>query len=158
MRTPRVSRIPLDAAVNVTPMIDVMLVLLITCMIVTPLVTSPAALPRSAHTEPRPEGPDDIVLVIDRHGAHYLSATGETATAELRTVRAVGTDAVYHPLAPLPLLGSATPIHPAGPRMMALISPLQSLRGVTRCPMASSAATTSGRRPPGSYRITSGRA
>jgi len=66
------TRAPLRADVNVTPMIDVMLVLLIIFMLVTPLVYSRTLLPRSAHAESRPEEPDDITLDIDRQGSLLL--------------------------------------------------------------------------------------
>jgi biopolymer transport protein TolR len=61
------------AQINVTPMIDVMLVLLIIFMIVTPVLTSPVVLPRSAYADARPEEPDQITLGIDRDGAYSLS-------------------------------------------------------------------------------------
>jgi len=62
------------ADINVTPLIDVMLVLLIIFMIVTPIITAgfQATLPRSANPENRPEGPDEIRLGIDRDGKFYL--------------------------------------------------------------------------------------
>jgi biopolymer transport protein ExbD len=55
-------------------MIDVMLVLLIIFMIVTPLLTAgfQATLPRSLNPEARPEGPEEIVLGIDNQGRFYL--------------------------------------------------------------------------------------
>ncbi|HEY3279731.1 MAG TPA: biopolymer transporter ExbD [Gemmatimonadales bacterium] len=68
---------PLRADVNVTPMIDVMLVLLIIFMIVTPLLASHVALPQSTHADRRPEEPAEIVLVIDRNGVYALSTSGE---------------------------------------------------------------------------------
>ena len=62
------------ADINVTPLIDVMLVLLIIFMIVTPIIAAgfQATLPRSANPEDRPEGPDEIRLGIDRDGKYYL--------------------------------------------------------------------------------------
>jgi biopolymer transport protein ExbD len=62
------------ADINVTPLIDVMLVLLIIFMIVTPLITAgfQATLPRSENPENRPEGDDEIRLGIDRDGKYYL--------------------------------------------------------------------------------------
>src|SRR5438309_4569408 len=46
--------------INVTPLIDVMLVLLIIFMIVTPIIAAgfQATIPRGEHPEDRPEGPD----------------------------------------------------------------------------------------------------
>ncbi|HUO51349.1 MAG TPA: biopolymer transporter ExbD [Gemmatimonadaceae bacterium] len=60
---------------NVTPMIDVMLVLLIIFMIVTPLINAGfAAVPPSGiNLKSHPEDPDDQVLGIDRDGQYYLN-------------------------------------------------------------------------------------
>ena len=62
------------ADINVTPLIDVMLVLLIIFMIVTPIITAgfQATLPRSANPENRPEGADEIRLGIDQDGRFHL--------------------------------------------------------------------------------------
>ena len=62
------------ADINVTPMIDVMLVLLIIFMIVTPLITAgfQATIPRGSNPEARPEGPEEIILGIDQKGAFFL--------------------------------------------------------------------------------------
>jgi biopolymer transport protein ExbD len=68
----------LRADVNVTPMIDVMLVLLIIFMIVTPVLASHVALPQSSHAVQRPEEPAEVVLVIDRNGVYSLSTNGES--------------------------------------------------------------------------------
>jgi biopolymer transport protein TolR len=64
------------AQINVTPMIDVMLVLLIIFMIVTPMLNSPVVLPRSTYADARPEEPDEITLAMDRDGAYVLSTSG----------------------------------------------------------------------------------
>ena len=62
------------ANINVTPMIDVMLVLLIIFMIVTPLITAgfQATIPRGQNPESRPEGPEEIILGVDNQGQFYL--------------------------------------------------------------------------------------
>jgi len=62
------------ADINVTPMIDVMLVLLIIFMIVTPIISAgfQATIPRGEHPENHPEGPDEVRLGIDREGKFYL--------------------------------------------------------------------------------------
>jgi len=62
------------ADINVTPLIDVMLVLLIIFMIVTPIIAAgfQATIPRSENPENRPEGPDEIRLGIDRDGKFFL--------------------------------------------------------------------------------------
>ena len=68
------ARAAVKADINVTPLIDVMLVLLIIFMIVTPLIAAgfQATLPRSANPENRPEGPDEVRLGIDKDGKFYL--------------------------------------------------------------------------------------
>ena len=60
--------------INVTPMIDVMLVLLIIFMIVTPLIAAgfKATLPRGANLDKDPEGAEEVVLGIDASGNFFL--------------------------------------------------------------------------------------
>ena len=59
---------------NVTPMIDVMLVLLVIFMVAAPamLAVIPAIPPVARHLADRPEQPDDVVVGIDRGGRLYL--------------------------------------------------------------------------------------
>ena len=66
------------ANINVTPMIDVMLVLLIIFMIVTPAITAgfQATLPRAKNPDSREEAEGEIRLGIDRDGKFYLDITG----------------------------------------------------------------------------------
>ena len=63
------------ADINVTPMIDVMLVLLIIFMIVTPLIAAgfKATLPKGKNLDPRPEGENEVVLGIDQSGRYFLN-------------------------------------------------------------------------------------
>jgi biopolymer transport protein ExbD len=66
---------------NVVPMIDVMLVLLIIFMIVTPIISSgmQATMPHAKEVETRAEEDGDIVLGIDTQGRYYLDpGSGET--------------------------------------------------------------------------------
>ena len=60
---------------NVIPMIDVMLVLLIIFMIVTPLIASgfKATMPQGKNLDKRPEGDNEIVLGIDAGGNYFLN-------------------------------------------------------------------------------------
>src|SRR5918993_1862567 len=60
---------------NVVPMIDIMLVLLIIFMIVTPLVAAgfKATLPKGKNLDPRPEGDNEVVLGIDQAGRYFLN-------------------------------------------------------------------------------------
>ena len=61
--------------INVTPMIDVLLVLLIIFMIVTPLIAAgfKATLPKGKNLDPRPEGENEVVLGIDQAGRYFLN-------------------------------------------------------------------------------------
>src|SRR5438105_14582902 len=63
------------ASPNVTPMIDVMLVLLIIFMLVIPAITSgfQAIPPTGANLKPHPEEDQDQVLCIDANGQYYLN-------------------------------------------------------------------------------------
>src|SRR5207237_6537934 len=68
------ARAAVKADINVTPLIDVMLVLLIIFMIVTPLIAAgfQATIPRSQNPENRPEGSDEVKLGIDKDGKFWL--------------------------------------------------------------------------------------
>lgn len=59
---------------NVVPMIDIMLVLLIIFMIVTPLIAAgfKATLPKGANLDNRPEGENEVVMGIDAAGNYFL--------------------------------------------------------------------------------------
>lgn len=59
---------------NVVPMIDIMLVLLIIFMIVTPVITGgfQATMPEARNLIDRPEEDGDVILGIDLDGSYYL--------------------------------------------------------------------------------------
>ncbi len=59
---------------NVIPMIDIMLVLLIIFMIVTPVITGgfQATMPQADNVKNRPDEEGDIILGIDQEGNYYL--------------------------------------------------------------------------------------
>src|SRR5437667_12814308 len=63
------------ASPNVTPMIDVMLVLLIIFMLVIPAITAgfQAIPPMGTNLQPHPEEDQDDVLGIDAKGQYYLN-------------------------------------------------------------------------------------
>jgi biopolymer transport protein TolR len=69
---------PVKADINVTPMIDVMLVLLIIFMIVTPAITAgfQASIPRAQNPESKEEQDGEVRLGIDKDGKYYLDMTG----------------------------------------------------------------------------------
>jgi biopolymer transport protein TolR len=64
-----------NANINVTPMADVMLVLLIIFMITAPLIASGfvAQLPEGINIIKANEDPDDVVLGIDNQGHYFLN-------------------------------------------------------------------------------------
>ena len=82
---------------NVVPMIDIMLVLMIIFMIVTPLNAAgiKATLPKGKNLDPRPEGDNEVVLGIDQAGRYFLNqrpiATGALED-QLRSVFAARTE------------------------------------------------------------------
>jgi len=62
--------------INVTPLVDVMLVLLIIMMIVAPLLQQgvPVTLPQANNSTEKPETQDQTVVTIDRNKDVYLNA------------------------------------------------------------------------------------
>jgi biopolymer transport protein ExbD len=64
-----------SADINVTPMADVMLVLLIIFMITAPLIASgfEATMPSAINLIKAEEDPSDVVLGIDRQGEFYIN-------------------------------------------------------------------------------------
>jgi biopolymer transport protein ExbD len=77
--------------INVTPMIDVMLVLLIIFMIVTPLIAAgfKATLPKGKNLDARPEGDNEVILGIDEAGHYFLNGRpipDGTLGDQLRTI------------------------------------------------------------------------
>jgi biopolymer transport protein ExbD len=70
------------ADINVTPMIDVMLVLLIIFMIVTPAIAAgfQAQIPRASHAAKRPEDNGEIRLGIDKDGRFFLDMVDQSGT------------------------------------------------------------------------------
>ena len=70
------------ADINVTPMIDVMLVLLIIFMIVTPAIAAgfQAQIPRASHASKRPEDNGEIRLGIDKDGKFFLDMVDQSGT------------------------------------------------------------------------------
>ena len=84
---------------NVTPMIDVMLVLLIIFMVVTPALLNgfPAVPPEASNAKAHPETLTDHVLGIDARGRYYLDKRPISAAllqGRLRALFAQGDDRV----------------------------------------------------------------
>ena len=82
---------------NVVPMIDIMLVLLIIFMIVTPLLAAgfQATMPRGVNLDPRPEEKNEVILGIDQSGRFFLDTRPiekEVLEDHLRSVYAARTE------------------------------------------------------------------
>jgi biopolymer transport protein ExbD len=82
---------------NVVPMIDIMLVLLIIFMIVTPLIAAgfKATLPKGKNLDARPEGDNEVVLGIDVAGRYFLNGRAlpeGTLEDQLRSIFAARTE------------------------------------------------------------------
>ena len=85
------------ADINVTPMIDVMLVLLIIFMIVTPLIAAgfQATMPKGKHLDKDPEGDNEVILGIDNRGQFFLNGqpiAKETLEPQLTAMYAARTE------------------------------------------------------------------
>jgi biopolymer transport protein ExbD len=66
----------LNSGINVTPLVDVMLVLLIIMMLVAPMVHNDGVIqmPEAANTGKKPDVQEQTVVVIDSRGAFYVNA------------------------------------------------------------------------------------
>jgi biopolymer transport protein ExbD len=82
---------------NVIPMIDVMLVLLIIFMLVTPLLANgfQATMPQGENLDKRPEGDGEVVLGIDQNGSYFLNTapiSAEVLPDQLKAIFAARTE------------------------------------------------------------------
>jgi biopolymer transport protein TolR len=70
------SRGGLNADINVTPLVDVMLVLLIIMMLIAPMLQKgvPVTLPLADNTVQKPETQDQTVLAVDRNDKFYVNS------------------------------------------------------------------------------------
>jgi biopolymer transport protein TolR len=77
--------------INVTPLVDVMLVLLIIMMLVAPMIRERVAvqIPTAANTVDKPDTQEQIVVAIDARGAVYVNALPVTAENLIAQVRRV---------------------------------------------------------------------
>jgi biopolymer transport protein ExbD len=64
--------------INVTPLVDVMLVLLIIMMVVAPMLNQgvPLTLPEADNASPKPDTSDQTVVSVDSSGYFYVNAVG----------------------------------------------------------------------------------
>jgi biopolymer transport protein ExbD len=79
----------ISATPNVTPMVDVMLVLLIIFMVVTPALQSGAVAepPVAEHLKERPDSGNDHTLLIDADGAFYFDQRAITRPELVTTLQ-----------------------------------------------------------------------
>ncbi len=85
-----------NADINVTPMADVMLVLLIIFMITAPLIAAGfyATMPQGVNLIKSEEKPDDVILGIDNQGHYFVNTHPRSkadAAAELKQIYAART-------------------------------------------------------------------
>ena len=71
----------LNSDINVTPLVDVMLVLLIIMMLIAPLLQQgvPVTLPEAGNTGDKPDTQDQTVVAIDKGGKFYVNALPSSA-------------------------------------------------------------------------------
>jgi biopolymer transport protein ExbD len=76
------------ADINVTPLVDVVLVLLIIFMVVTPMIASGVAvdLPRTAHHSRKPDDGKDIIVSVTADGRIYVGTRRVGRVEELAAV------------------------------------------------------------------------
>jgi biopolymer transport protein ExbD len=86
-------RTSIQAAPNVTPMIDVMLVLLILFMVVTPMMMDGFTVepPNAANLREHPDDSKDVTLGIDAQGRYYLNKQPVDASALPSALRSIFT-------------------------------------------------------------------
>lgn len=77
--------------INVTPLVDVCLVLLIIFMVVTPLLTSGADVtpPKTANPESMPETPRDLKVAITQTGVVYIDYKPVAKADVLNTLKTI---------------------------------------------------------------------
>lgn len=83
-----------NANINVVPMIDIMLVLLIIFMIVTPVISAgfTATMPAGANVTSQAEEDNEITLGMDNQGKYFVNGNERSAAdaeAELRSLYAI---------------------------------------------------------------------
>jgi biopolymer transport protein TolR len=67
------------AEINVTPLVDVMLVLLVIFMITAPILQTgiQVNLPKTREAQPKEATPDALIISVDKEGSVYLSGKNE---------------------------------------------------------------------------------
>jgi len=82
---PGFERPEVKADINVTPLVDVVLVLLIIFMVVTPMIASGVAvdLPRTVNHSRKPDDGKDIIVSVSRDGRVYVGTQALSRVEEL---------------------------------------------------------------------------
>jgi biopolymer transport protein ExbD len=85
------------ADINVTPLVDVVLVLLIIFMVVTPIIASgvPVELPKTANHGRKPDDGKDIIIAVTANKAVYVA--GRPVSAANEVTRLVEEERRKHP-------------------------------------------------------------
>lgn len=75
--------------INVTPLVDVMLVLLIIMMVIAPMLQQgvPVELPTALNSTDKPDTSDQTIVNIDRQGALYVNSLPVTETEVIERVK-----------------------------------------------------------------------
>src|SRR5438128_11444531 len=89
--TGKLAHAPLNADINVTPLVDVCLVLLIIFMVVTPMLQKgiPVNLPVTEDPEKTPDSEKQLLISVKADGSVYLGSTvvrKEQVQSELETI------------------------------------------------------------------------
>src|SRR5207244_12591308 len=89
--TGKLAHAPLNADINVTPLVDVCLVLLIIFMVVTPMLQKgvPVNLPVTEEPEKTPDSEKQLLISVKADGSVYLGSTvvrKEQVQSELETI------------------------------------------------------------------------
>jgi biopolymer transport protein ExbD len=82
------SKNSLKADINVTPLVDVMLVLLIIMMLIAPMIRSvPVALPAADNARPKPDTQEQTVVAIDARSNFFVNLMPVTTEELVPSVR-----------------------------------------------------------------------
>jgi biopolymer transport protein ExbD len=85
------------ADINVTPLVDVVLVLLIIFMVVTPIIASgvPVELPKTSHHQRKPDDGKDIIISVTSNKVVYVA--GRPVSGATEVTRLVEEERRKHP-------------------------------------------------------------
>jgi biopolymer transport protein TolR len=95
--TPRREAGQVKSDINVTPLVDVVLVLLIIFMVVTPMIAGgvPVTLPKTANHDRKPDDGKDIIISVTKEKRVYVS--GKPTTTPKDVTRLIEEERRKHP-------------------------------------------------------------